>query len=808
MIPSRVAWLGTVCSLACVPTLQAQLTITSSTPPPYTANNSITTSGTVTIGSGSTVTYQSGGVIYLMPGFTAAAGSTFTAMVAPLILSLTPTSGHGPSQTFTATYSDSAGYQDIKYALFLANTGVNGAGACYVLWAPANSFYLMNDAGTTWLGPITGGSSATLQNSQCTLSGATSSVSGSGNSLTVNFGITFLTAFDGLKNTYTLVYGSAGNSGWQQTGTWTAEDGPPPPDGSTDPRHIGVMSTRSYWGAAGEQIDLQSGNLNLVVPQMSAQLAAGSSVPFTLSYNSQIWRQDSGGAYNLGQDVGYGYGWRFQVGSVEPVYSGNPAQLSYYVYSDGTGAQYRLDQNNSNLWTSLQGTYVTYNANNSTLYFTNGTFWTMGDTSGPNEADAGTLYPTLIEDANGNQVVIRYKAGAGSGGSARIYEIQDGRGYCDNGDGNTYTFLFTYDLTPHLTQVTSCLQTTYGTTNFTYLTGQTLFSPFNSESFGTATLLESVSTFDSRLQSFQYTTAGEMTGMATPFGGSLSWGYRTYTYGNGVSYREVQTRQISPSSGTTYSWNVVLDSNPTSHAQTTVQDLGAGTQKVWNFQTASGPFLGLATEYQEQGAGSVTLLQKNYSWSQDSLGNVYTGSVTSILNPGQSYQAQTQTAQTLDIYGNVTNSVVTDYSGATRTYTATYVTNANYKALYLRNLLYYANVTPSGGSAITLVSNTYDTDSCPIGVGGLQNQTGLMLHDANYNVNFTYRGNPTVTSYLNSVNCYAYEINGAIYEAANGAGTIVNASLNPGTNYSLPSALMPNGSSSLATNADYADSYA
>jgi hypothetical protein len=90
------------------------------------------------------------------------------------------------------------------------------------MWVPAyNQFYLGNDAGNNWLGPIMGGSSATVQNSQCTLSAATSSGSGTGNALRVQFGLTFANGFTSPNNTYLMVIGSGGNTGWQLAGTWT-----------------------------------------------------------------------------------------------------------------------------------------------------------------------------------------------------------------------------------------------------------------------------------------------------------------------------------------------------------------------------------------------------------------------------------------------------------------------------------------------------------------------------------------------------------------------------------------------------------
>jgi hypothetical protein len=77
--------------------------------------------------------------------------------------------------------------------------------------------FLMNDAGTNWLGPISPGTNFTLQNSQCVLRAADSSVTGSGPNLTVKFGITFLPSFAGTKNIYLDAQGSAGYSGWMQT---------------------------------------------------------------------------------------------------------------------------------------------------------------------------------------------------------------------------------------------------------------------------------------------------------------------------------------------------------------------------------------------------------------------------------------------------------------------------------------------------------------------------------------------------------------------------------------------------------------
>ncbi len=69
--------------------------------------------------------------------------------------------------------------------------------------------------------------------------------------------------------------------------------------------------------------------------------------------------------------------------------------------------------------------------------------------------------------------------------------------------------------------------------------------------------------------------------------------------------------------------------------------------------------------------------------------------------------------QTLDQYGNVTQSVVYPYNNATtpattplRTFSNTYLNTTSYTSNYIFNLLASSSVTPAGGSPITLVTNT------------------------------------------------------------------------------------------------------
>ena len=125
-----------------------------------------------------------------------------------------------------------------------------------------------------------------------------------------------------------------------------------------DARRVGVRPTGAYWGAAGEQIDLLSGNLNFALPLIKTQSRGGWSATFMLSYNSQMWRQDSGGTWKLGKDVGYGLGWSLQAGSIVPVMLGT--QVQYFVFSDATGAEYRLYPVGNGVFASLEGVHMWY----------------------------------------------------------------------------------------------------------------------------------------------------------------------------------------------------------------------------------------------------------------------------------------------------------------------------------------------------------------------------------------------------------------------------------------------------------------
>src|SRR3989338_6811380 len=143
----------------------------------------------------------------------------------PSVGEITPSSGSSkPDEavSFTTTYSDPDGWQNIQHTRLLINSYLNNA-KCFNGYYNQNSnkLLLRNDANTGWSGGYTPGSSQTIENSYVKLDCSQTTVSGSGTTLTINWKITFKPTFTGIKKTYLYVRDDAGiYSGWKQKGTW------------------------------------------------------------------------------------------------------------------------------------------------------------------------------------------------------------------------------------------------------------------------------------------------------------------------------------------------------------------------------------------------------------------------------------------------------------------------------------------------------------------------------------------------------------------------------------------------------------
>ena len=547
---------------------------------------------------------------------------------------------------------------------------------------------------------------------------------------------------------------------------------------------------------------MASGNLNFTLPLLNVRSRGGWNVPFSLTYNSQVWRYNSNASWVDGKDVGYGWGWKFLAGAITPIW--NNSQLDHYLFTDSTGAEYSLYTGTDGLYRSNEGIYLVYDSSANRIYMPDGSIWSMASISAAGEPDAGSYYPTLMQDSNGNQIQILYNQGSGGSGSntsGRIYQILDPR------SAAVVSYSFMWD-SGRLSAIYSITGTPESYT-FQYSSSQTLNSPFSGQSAGTVIELSAVSTYGLGVShQFQYLaqnggTTGELTQVALPFGGVLSYDYGSYTFGTGIGEREVAHRYLLPQpGGTQYQWNLFYGSdNPSDpvHNWGWLRDVGSQTQKKWWFSTAADGYMQLATAYQEayDGTnGNAVTESKQYTWTQAN-GNTYTSAVTSTLDPGTAYAAQSKTEQTLDAYGNLQQLRQYDYGNLTtpaRTYNFQYLTDSNHVNRYIRNRLTSASVTGASGT-VTLVTKTYE--------GTLQGSPSLSLHDSTYDTSFTYRGNPASVNNLGDVRNYTYDIAGNVVSMSDGSGVSVSITPSSSTDYSLPGVITPGGTSSLATSLTY-----
>ena len=145
----------------------------------------------------------------------------------PQLAAVSPASGTGTQQTFRFTFSDPNGYADLADGFIMINSSYsNGTNSCWLHYnRPNNVIQLSYDntpAILSWQPYMTAGTSATEQNSQCSIASAGMNIAASGNGLTVTVPITFKTTWSGIKQVYLYASDKAGlTAGYTSEGSWT-----------------------------------------------------------------------------------------------------------------------------------------------------------------------------------------------------------------------------------------------------------------------------------------------------------------------------------------------------------------------------------------------------------------------------------------------------------------------------------------------------------------------------------------------------------------------------------------------------------
>jgi len=308
--------------------------------------------------------------------------------------------------------------------------------------------------------------------------------------------------------------------------------------------------------------------------------------------------------------------------------------------------------------------------------------------------------------------------------------------------------------------------------------------------------------------SFTYnsaSTSGELAQVTFPYLGYIGWQYGTESLEDNHSLRAVTGRSLYWSSTPgVRSYTLTRDSGGATEfvpQSRTLVDATANATKVWTFDQTANASQGLVASYSEQQTTpSLTPRLTNYTWAQDSAGNSFISQIQTISDPGKTYAVTKQVGQTLDQYGNVTQTLLYNFSNLTtpaKTYTNTY---ASYGAMYggvpglnstfvLNRLL--TSTVANGTTTVTLASNTW------AGCVSTTPMPGLTLQDGNGPLwplcQATTPG---------QVRNYQYDLGGNLIYTDDGTSThSVSATMSSATNYAAPSAITT--ASSLTTSLNW-----
>jgi hypothetical protein len=137
--------------------------------------------------------------------------------------SVTPNSGIGATQMFSAQFVDAPNGDYVAFAYLKFAVAPNGpVKTCMVQYDRLGKLLSLRDDAGHWMPGVPFSSGASLENGQCVVSTVGGSASKSGSVLTLNVAVTFKPSYAGPKNTYLYGMSESGElTGWQLRGSWT-----------------------------------------------------------------------------------------------------------------------------------------------------------------------------------------------------------------------------------------------------------------------------------------------------------------------------------------------------------------------------------------------------------------------------------------------------------------------------------------------------------------------------------------------------------------------------------------------------------
>lgn len=177
----------------------------------------------------------------LATGWVGSGTYTVVTPAVPALVAWNPTNGTGSSVTVSFTAADQNGASDISTMTVAINTTIAVSNGCYFVYdRAANTIMLYRDSDGAWPG-LTPGVNATIENTQCSISGSNVAVTASGTQVTLTLTVKFKTAFIGAKSVWTTITDSSGqSSGWVLSGAWSVSGGGVPAVQSVAPNNGGA----------------------------------------------------------------------------------------------------------------------------------------------------------------------------------------------------------------------------------------------------------------------------------------------------------------------------------------------------------------------------------------------------------------------------------------------------------------------------------------------------------------------------------------------------------------------------------------
>ena len=148
--------------------------------------------------------------------------------VAPIIRSVSPTSGRGTVVAFSVRVADGDGVSDIdRIDLSVGSSPASVGESCNASFYPITGTVSLQSGDSNW-DSGTAGSSRLLTNTRCSLETAGVLSSSDGDTVLASLPLQFSSAWTGPKSVYAKVSDrSSANSGWVKVGDWTVGDARP-----------------------------------------------------------------------------------------------------------------------------------------------------------------------------------------------------------------------------------------------------------------------------------------------------------------------------------------------------------------------------------------------------------------------------------------------------------------------------------------------------------------------------------------------------------------------------------------------------